>query len=87
MSALIAALFNNGRAEARAAKCRLACSARAHSCARPTNQTERNQPMKKKTYQQITKGMKMKNWEIRERSDGKRFLYVRYIPKAAQSRS
>ena len=48
-----------------------------------TNQTERNQPMKKKTYQQITKGMKMRNWEIRERSDGKRFLYVRYIPKAA----
>ena len=39
--------------------------------------------MKKKTYQQITKGMKMRNWEIRERSDGKRFLYVRYIPKAA----
>ena len=39
--------------------------------------------MKKKTYQQITKGMKMRNWEIRERSDGKRFLYVRYILKAA----
>ena len=37
--------------------------------------------MKKKTYQQITKGMKMRSWEIRERSDGKRFLYVHYIPK------
>ena len=66
------------------AKCRLACSVRAHSCACPNNnnQTERNKTMKQKKLQDAIKGMQVKNWEIREDSTGKHVVYVRFIPKS-----
>lgn len=30
---------------------------------------------------EVLKGMKVKNWEAREHSDGKRVVYVRFVPK------
>jgi hypothetical protein len=33
-------------------------------------------------FQNAVKGMKMESWEVREHSNGKRKLYVRYIPDA-----
>ena len=32
-------------------------------------------------FQNAVKGMKMESWEVREYSNGKRKLYVRFIPK------
>ena len=29
--------------------------------------------------QEVLKGMKVKNWEIRESSNGKRVVYVRFV--------
>ena len=37
--------------------------------------------MKQKKLQDAIKGMKVKNWEIREDSNGKRVVYVRFVPK------
>ena len=36
--------------------------------------------MDAKNHNSAMKGMKLKSWEIREDSTGKRKLYVRYIP-------
>ena len=36
----------------------------------------------KKTLAEAVKGMQVKSWEVRERSDGKRVVYVRFAPKA-----
>ena len=36
--------------------------------------------MKKKLADAI-KGMQVKSWEVREHSDGKRVVYVRFTPK------
>ncbi len=35
----------------------------------------------KKTLQEAVKGMQVKSWEMREYSDGKRVVYVRFAPK------
>ena len=35
----------------------------------------------KKTLAEAIKGMQVKSWEVREHSDGKRVLYVRFVPK------
>ena len=37
--------------------------------------------MKAKKLQAAIKGMKVESWEVREHSNGKRKLYVRFIPK------
>ena len=37
--------------------------------------------MKTKTLSEAIKGMRVKSWELREHSNGKRVLYVRFIPK------
>ena len=42
---------------------------------------ERSKAMKQKKLQDAIKGMKVKNWEIREDSNGKRIVYVRFVPK------
>ena len=36
----------------------------------------------KKKLQEAIKGMEVKNWEVREHSNGKRKVYVRFVPKA-----
>ena len=41
---------------------------------------ERRQQMKK-TLAEAIKGMQVKSWEVREHSDGKRVVYVRFTPK------
>ena len=48
---------------------------------RPPPTTERNINMKAKKLQDAIKGMKVESWEVREHSNGKRKLYVRFIPK------
>ena len=35
----------------------------------------------KKTLAEAVKGMQVKSWEVREHSDGKRVVYVRFAPK------
>ena len=35
----------------------------------------------KKTLSEAIKGMQVKSWEVREHSDGKRVVYVRFAPK------
>ena len=35
----------------------------------------------KKTLAEAVKGMQVKNWEVREHSNGKRVVYVRFAPK------
>ena len=35
----------------------------------------------KKTLADAIKGMQVKSWEVREHSDGKRAVYVRFVPK------
>ena len=35
----------------------------------------------KKTLAEAIKGMQVKSWEMREHSDGKRVVYVRFTPK------
>ena len=35
----------------------------------------------KTTLADAIKGMQVKNWEVREHSDGKRAVYVRFAPK------
>ena len=35
----------------------------------------------KKTLADAIKGMQVKSWEVREHSDGKRAVYVRFAPK------
>ena len=35
----------------------------------------------KKTLSEAIKGMQVKSWEVREHSDGKRAVYVRFAPK------
>ena len=35
----------------------------------------------RKTLAQALKGMKVKNWEIRENSKGRRVVYVRFVEK------
>ena len=35
----------------------------------------------KKTLADAIKGMQVKSWEVREHSDGKRVVYVRFAPK------
>ena len=45
----------------------------------PTNH-ERKQTMKK-TLADAVKGMQVKSWEVREHSDGRRRVYVRFAPK------
>jgi endonuclease YncB( thermonuclease family) len=37
--------------------------------------------MKQKKLQDAIKGMQVKNWEIREDSNGRRVVYVRFVPK------
>ena len=41
---------------------------------------ERRNDMKK-TLADAIKGMQVKSWEVREHSDGKRAVYVRFAPK------
>ena len=41
---------------------------------------ERRNDMKK-TLAEAIKGMQVKSWEVREHSDGKRAVYVRFAPK------
>ena len=41
---------------------------------------ERRNDMKK-TLAEAIKGMQVKSWEVREHSDGKRVVYVRFAPK------
>ena len=36
----------------------------------------------KKTLADAIKGMQVKSWEVREHSDGKCVVYVRFVPKA-----
>ena len=35
----------------------------------------------KKTLAEAIRGMQVKSWEVREHSDGKRVVYVRFAPK------
>ena len=35
----------------------------------------------KKTLAETVRGMQVKSWEVREHSDGKRVVYVRFVPK------
>ena len=35
----------------------------------------------KRNLSETIKGMQVKNWEVREHSDGKRVVYVRFTPK------
>ena len=35
----------------------------------------------KKKLQEAVKGMQVNNWEMREYSNGKRKVYVRFVPK------
>ena len=35
----------------------------------------------KKTLAEAIRGMQVKNWEVREHSDGKRVVYVRFAEK------
>ena len=35
----------------------------------------------KKTLAEAIKGMQVKSWEVREHSDGRRRVYVRFAPK------
>ena len=37
----------------------------------------------KKTLADAIKGMQVKSWEVREHSDGKRAVYVRFVPKSS----
>ena len=41
---------------------------------------ERRNDMKK-TLAEAIRGMQVKSWEVREHSDGKRAVYVRFAPK------
>ena len=41
----------------------------------------------KKKLSDAIKGMQVKNWEARENSDGKRVVYVRFIPKVPRGES
>ena len=34
----------------------------------------------KKTLNEVIKGMKVKDWEMRENSNGRRVVYVHFIP-------
>ncbi len=43
-------------------------------------ESERRNGMKK-TLAEAIKGMQVKSWEVREHSDGKRVVYVRFTPK------
>ena len=43
-------------------------------------ESERGNEMKK-TLAEAIKGMQVKSWEMREHSDGKRVVYVRFAPK------
>jgi hypothetical protein len=38
----------------------------------------------KKKLSDAIKGMQIKNWEARENSEGKRVVYVRFIPKSPE---
>ena len=38
----------------------------------------------KKKLSDAIKGMQVKNWEARENSDGKRVVYVRFVPKSPE---
>ena len=44
----------------------------------PKQERKRNM---KKTLAEAVKGMQVKSWEVREHSDGKRVVYVRFAPK------
>ena len=49
-----------------------------------TNYKHKNQERKqnmKKTLAEAVKGMQVKSWEVREHSNGKRVVYVRFAPK------
>ena len=39
----------------------------------------------KKTLAQALKGMKVKSWEIRENSEGRRVVYVRFVEKEPET--
>ena len=39
----------------------------------------------RKTLAQAHKGMKVKNWEIRENSKGRRVVYVRFVEKEPET--
>ncbi len=39
----------------------------------------------RKTLAQALKGMKVKNWEIRENSKGRRVVYVRFVEKEPET--
>ena len=39
----------------------------------------------RKTLAQVLKGMKVKNWEIRENSKGHRVVYVRFVEKEPET--
>ena len=39
----------------------------------------------KKTLAQVLKGMKVKNWEIRENSKGRRVVYVHFVEKEPET--
>ena len=59
-------------------------SHRSHDTVRKHSNYQPNQERKqimKKTLAEAIKGMQVKNWEMREHSDGKRVVYVRFTPK------
>ncbi|MDO5319323.1 MAG: hypothetical protein Q4G65_11900 [bacterium] len=39
----------------------------------------------RKTLAQALKGMKVKSWEIRENSEGRRVVYVRFVEKEPET--
>lgn len=39
----------------------------------------------KKTLAKVLKGMKVRDWEIRENSAGRRVVYVRFIPREPET--
>jgi hypothetical protein len=51
---------------------------------RGMTESERRNGMKK-TLAEAIKGMQVKSWEMREHSDGKRVVYVRFAPKEPPS--
>ena len=39
----------------------------------------------RKTLAQALKGMKVKSWDIRENSEGRRVIYVRFVEKEPET--
>lgn len=51
------------------------------SVVKTKTQTKKGTNEMKKTLAEAIKGMQVKSWEVREHSDGKRAVYVRFAPK------